>query len=296
MSSIVSPPGSRAPSTVGSRAYSAGGPAPPYSRPSGLTSPSIRQPTPQFGRYEQFDWSDEVDRFKAEQDEDGDGPPISSATRASGSVRYNMASRRHIPLIPESPVDPQRDYEYYEEDTPRRTTAAAMTDLFDSAPSATLIRNNARLHDVEEDEDSDEDSNEDVHSPWNGYDAPRWEPPTKINIKIEDGEVWECPQHGPLCNPGICEERAKVERDRRKQKERDDRAEAKRIRLEKWEKKKLKKEQELAELEGREVPIELPPHLVGIGPWRGESYDSSDRESEGEDDLHFINSIVRANT
>jgi hypothetical protein len=46
---------------------------------------------------------------------------------------------------------------------------------------------------------------------WEGYDTPRLELPTKVK---KNGE-WTCSQHGSICTPGICKERAKFERDDR---------------------------------------------------------------------------------
>ena len=48
-------------------------------------------------------------------------------------------------------------------------------------------------------------------TPWEGYEAPRLVPPTGLKESI-----WMCPLHGSLCNPGICKERAWVEREMRR--------------------------------------------------------------------------------
>jgi hypothetical protein len=74
---------------------------------------------------------------------------------------------------------------------------------------------------------SDQSEAGDPATLWEGYDAPRMEPPTKMKKKGE----WECSQHGSLCSPGICKERARFERDQRMQKER-----------EKWEEEKKQRE------------------------------------------------------
>jgi len=57
----------------------------------------------------------------------------------------------------------------------------------------------------------------DPERPWNGYDKPRLEPPTKVK---KNGD-WTCPQLGPLCTPGICKEHARFERDKRMKEERE---------------------------------------------------------------------------
>jgi len=122
---------------------------------------------------------------------------------------------------------------------------------------------------------------DDDRDPWNGYDAPKWEPPTKINTK--GGEKWQCPDHGPLCNPGICKERARVELERRRQKEQEERQEAKRRREEKWEREKKKKENREAKAAGRDLPHDLPPHLAGGSDGGSDSSSSSDGNSTGDE-------------
>jgi hypothetical protein len=102
--------------------------------------------------------------------------------------------------------------------------------------------------------------------PWDGYNTPRPDPPTKV--KKRRGDEWICPQHGPMCSPGICTVRAGVERDERWQKEREERAENKR----KWMEWKERKEQD-REAEGHELPRHDQPALLVNGPWgpRGRS-------------------------
>jgi hypothetical protein len=67
----------------------------------------------------------------------------------------------------------------------------------------------------------------DPAAPWAEYDAPRLEPPTKVKKKGQ----WTCPQHGPLCNPGICKERARFEYDERM-----------RTKREEWEEERIQRE------------------------------------------------------
>jgi hypothetical protein len=224
-----------------------------------------------------------------------------------------MAPRRRAPE-PEGAIDPDPDYEYEEEDIPKRSTADAMRDMFDSAPRvATSVGNDTGLHDLEvEEEDNyvarnypqtvqtttrdwtpaggeDEDDNE---NPWDGYDAPRWEPPTRFNIK--GGEKWICPEHGPTCSPGICKARGHLEYMRREDKVHEERQEATRKRREKWKKEAERRERKKAEAEGREVSHDLPPHLTGHR-YKGPGGSSSD--SDGDDSSSgALMGIERTNT
>jgi hypothetical protein len=131
------------------------------------------------------------------------------------------------------------------------------------------------------------------HDPWNGYAAPKWEPPTKINrIKEKDSEgrkdieVWKCPQHGPTCNPGICKERARVERDRRWEEERKKREDDKKKRQEERERNRLKKERKLARAEGREpeVTYDPPPHFGNHQRWGSNDSDSDSSSTSNDSD------------
>jgi len=61
-------------------------------------------------------------------------------------------------------------------------------------------------------------------NPWDGYNTPRQDPPSKV--KKRRGEEWICLQHGPMCNPGICTVRVRVEHDERREKEREARRES----------------------------------------------------------------------
>ena len=168
-------------------------------------------------------------------------------------------------------MEPSRAYDYTEEDQPRHSTVAAMSAIFDDdpppvAPSVRSGRGGARPPGMDDPDydpwnapaDAAEpviDQSEacDPATPWVNYDAPRLEPPTKVKKKGE----WTCPQHGSLCNPGICKERARVERDKRM---RDDR--------EKWEKEKREREAKYQKKRDREKKKAMgegerdrPPHL-----------------------------------
>ena len=269
----TTPPPSAPPST-----RSAG---PPPVRPPGLSGPpsSFGRSTPQFRPYQHFDWSDEVERgFEAGQEDAQSTAGASTVSRGRGG--YTAPP----PRVPNSDgaIEPDQDYDYEDEDLPRRSTADAMKALYDGAPSAS-VGNNAGLHDVEEDVDylawtypealsattrdwSDELGG-DPDKPWEDYDAPRMEPPTKVNIK--GGELWICPLHGPLCNPGICKARRQLEKQRQDAQEIEDRQKAKEKRLKNQEKKKLK-----AERQG--LSHEPPPHW-----YKGAGGDSSSSRGSG---------------
>jgi hypothetical protein len=198
------------------------------STPSSAPPPSlsIKQPTPQLGAYEGFNWSDEVDRNEAEQNEAPPTPTASSVSINLGPDGYKSPPYRGRGRDPGGPVEPDRGYDYYEEDRPRRTRAAAMEDLFnddsfdndsfDDEPRADPVRNGPRPWGVHEDVDNDSEAGvkDDL---WQGYNAPRQEPQTRIRRVKKAGEEkekedWFCLEHGPMCNPGICKARAERER------------------------------------------------------------------------------------
>jgi hypothetical protein len=113
-------------------------------------------------------------------------------------------------------------------------------------------------------------------NPWEGYDAPRWEAPTKVNIK--GGEEWICPEHGSTCNPGICKACARVEAMRRWAKEHEKREEAKAKRKEKAEKAREKKDRKFASYR-----------------YRGAGGSGSDREDSGSQPSGALMGIIRSN-
>jgi hypothetical protein len=212
---------SRAPSTTGSsNVWSSRGSAraPPL--------PSLSQTSGHF------DWSEDVENFER------NNPPVRSPAPTD--------PRRRQPYDPEGPVEPSRNYEYTEEDQPRASTVAAMSDIFadddDPAPSTPSVRGGRRggtrppgLEDPDYNPWADADDYpeppaidhleiRDPAAPWEGYDKPRQEPPTKVQKKGE----WTCTLHGPLCKPGICEEyaweqRVKWEREQREKREEEKR-------------------------------------------------------------------------
>lgn len=87
-------------------------------------------------------------------------------------------------------------------------------------------------------------------NPLDRYSTPRPDPPTKV--KIRRGDEWICLQHGPMCSPGICTARARVDRDERWKSAKDGR----RMSENGWRGRRGRREREmkLARAEGRELP------------------------------------------
>jgi hypothetical protein len=214
--------------------------------------------------YQRFDWGDDYEP----EEEDEPTTPSASGSSFNPSSGVSRAPRRGPP-DPEGPIDPDQEYEY-PDDKPKRSISLAMNDMFDSAAPA----NNGDDLPPPTWEIGDNGITADDPEPWNGYTATRWEPPTKINRIGPEREEWQCPDHGPMCSPKICKERARVERERRWLKEHEERMEKKRLRDEKREKNRLKKEKKLAKAEGM---YDEPPHFAN-GP-RSTSGDSSSTNS-----------------
>ncbi|KAH8981766.1 hypothetical protein EDB86DRAFT_417073 [Lactarius hatsudake] len=270
---------SRAPSTLRSSSARSSRRAP--SVPSGL---GLRL-TSQSRAPGRSDPSEDDERFESEQI---DNPPVSIPTLILSST-----PARHQGCDPDSSIEPQRVYDYYnEDDQPRDSTAAAMSDLFDgySFPDA-FGSSGARPLGLEDPGNSPLILPADVAAPasgqspagggvnlWEGYDAPRLEPPTKVQKKGE----WTCPQHGSLCSPGICKERARVERDRRMRDEREKWEEERTLREVRRAEEQLKRERKRAKATGEGVD-ELPPHLRGN---TSSSSSSSSSSGSGSDTSH----------
>jgi len=108
---------------------------------------------------------------------------------------------------------------------------------------------------------------------WEGYDAPRLEPPTKVKKKGE----WTCPQHGSLCSPGICKERARVERDERMRKER-----------EKWEEEKKHREFRRAKEQQKRERKKAGAMGEGEGEWSSSSSSGSDSDTSHNQGTVFL--------
>ena len=167
---------------------------------------------------EPFDWSKDVEQFELERI---NGPPASTSAPSFSS---HPAPRQLYD--PHSPIEPSRVYDYDEEDQPRHSTVAAMTDLFDDGffaevPSVRSGNGGARAPGPDDPDYDPWNPPAGTENLWEGYDTPRLEPPTKVQ---KNGE-WTCPQHGSLCSPGICKERGRVERDKRMRDEREKREE-----------------------------------------------------------------------
>lgn len=227
--SITPPPASRAPSTIGVGQGSRANSARASAKPTGLTM-----------EYERFNWAD---HFEEEQDGGAATPSAGGSSTNLGSG-VHKTPRRGAP-DPEGPIDPDQEYEYQDDDRPKRSISEAMKAAFANTAKAENADNMPPPTWGIEGEIQDDPE------PWIGYDAPRWEAPTKINRKGPDREEWQCPDHGPMCNPGICKERARIERERRQLEEIEERQEKTRKRKEKWEQKKLKEEMKRARDEER---------------------------------------------
>ncbi|KAH9018786.1 hypothetical protein EDB83DRAFT_2570317 [Lactarius deliciosus] len=265
---------SRAPSTLRSSSARSSRRAP--SAPSGL---GLRL-TSQSRTPVRSDLSEADECFKSEKI---DNPPVTIPIPTLSST-----PARRQGCDPDSSIEPQRAYDYYnEDDQPRDSTAAAMSDLFDgySFPKAAFGPSGARPLGLEDPDNSPLILPADVAAPtsgqsraggavnlWEGYDAPRLEPPTRVQKKGE----WTCPKHGSLCSPGICKERARVERDRRMRDEREKWEEERTLREVRRAEEELKRERKRAKATGEGVD-ELPPHL------RENTSSSSSSSSSGSD-------------
>jgi hypothetical protein len=243
---------------------------PPPATPPGFASrlaPRIKQPLPEIGPYQSFNWSDEVS-----------APPTPTSSSVSGSLRSDgyKPPPQGFERDPGGPIDPTQQYEYYEEDKPKRTMAAAMGDLFGDVPLPTLAKSSAaRGRGCVQDEHPEGD----YENLWPGYNDPRQEAPTRIRRvkkanKDEKGkEEWICDEHGPMCSPGICKARAAFEFGVRKEIEKKKREEDK----QKWLAKKSKrKPKDNAENDKDSLP------RYGNTPRMGHSVsDDSNDESTG---------------
>ena len=267
--SVASAGASRAPSSVGSGPGSGWASGPPRSPPGRGRGP--QPPTSQSRTSDRFDWSEEVERSEIEQ---RNNPPARSLAPSQTS---NTA--RRPPYDPDGPPEPSRVYEYNEEDQPRHSRAAAMSDVFErdplppppAPPSVRGGRGGGARPPGIDDPDYDpwndppppapadtarpstvEQPPEivDPAAPWAGYGAPRLELPTKIQKK----GTWTCSQHGALCSPGICKERAKYEA-----------AERMRIKREEWEEKRIQREASRAKKKKKEEKREKDAEAMGLG-------------------------------
>lgn len=172
-----------------------------------------------------------------------------------------------------------------------------MMNIFGAAPNTALVRSGDAPRSTEQGASTSgcnpvrDQSRADggavvVDNPWNGYAAPRQDPPTRVRRIGE--ERWFCPQHGPMCNPGICKARAHVERDERWKKEREEREEARR----RWNERRGRRGRRP---EGREVPRSgQPARLAGSPREASRSSSSSSRSetrSEESEDSYYPGAI-----
>ena len=185
----------------------------------------------------------------------------SRAPSTVGSSSISAAPARRQPFDPDGPIEPSKAYEYNEEDQPRHSTVAAMTDIFEDdyvppAPSIRIGGGGTRPPGIDDpDYDpwnppaddaplaNDQPDVGDAEPAWKDYDARRQGSPTRRQKRGK----WVCPEHGPLCKPGICQEHARVERKKRLAEEQEKRKKEKLEREAKRAKALEKKEKKMAE-------------------------------------------------
>ena len=197
-------------------------------------------------------------------------------------------------MVPDTHIEHAQDDDSFEENKSRHSTTTAKIDLIDSSPRAPSPRNSTSSSNGRDGDDdtpcSRGDSDVDVESPWDGYDAPRQDPPKRIRRVGRDQNKWVCSEHGPICRSGICAACARIERDMRWKEEREEREERIRIWKAQTEKATLKRARgKAADAEGGEAsPGNQPPNFMngsrGRGNrGRGNSSSRSDDDSSGTD-------------
>ncbi|KAH9018393.1 hypothetical protein EDB85DRAFT_618061 [Lactarius pseudohatsudake] len=202
--------------------------------------------------------------------------PSTTGSSSAWSSRVSTGPAGRRPYDPDGPIEPARGYDYNEEDQPRHSTVAAMSDIIEDEPGsiATSVGSGSggtRPLGLDDPECvpcsppaeaavpvSDQSQAGDAATMWKDYAKPR-----ERELKGE----WYCPQHGPLCKPGICKERARVAREKRQSDERTKREEDKKLRdarKEKAQQKRGKKAEAMGQGEsGRELPPHLPRNALG---------------------------------
>ncbi|KAI0253687.1 hypothetical protein BJV78DRAFT_1191288 [Lactifluus subvellereus] len=221
--------------------------------------------TPPIGAYERFNWSDE-------QEEAPPTPTASSTSVNLVSDRYKSPPHRGRGRDPDGPVEPDQH-------RPRRTTAAAMENLFDDDDDST----GARPRGVQEGVDNDSDAGE---------------PQTRIRRGKED---WFCIEHGPMCSPGICKARAKHERDIRWAEEKEEREKQKEERMRRQAARRGRNPgrrgwREAGNAEGDGAPRNKPPRSAnnfGGGCRSNSSGSSGSDDSSGADGFRVRSQGVR---
>ncbi|KAH9976393.1 hypothetical protein BGW80DRAFT_1293418, partial [Lactifluus volemus] len=155
----------------------------------------------------------------------GDILPTRVPTNVLGSGNHKSQSRSP-PRCGLRALD--KKFGYYEEDSPKESIAVAMDDLFDDSPSRSTIISCGAHDDMPSSQTQTEP--EIYENLWDGHDTPR-EDPKRVRIVGKEEERWDCPEHGgSMCSPGICETRALVVRERRREKEAEERERDKAIR------------------------------------------------------------------
>ena len=197
-------------------------------------------------------------------------------------------------------------YEYTEEDQPKYSVAAAMSDPLGGyplpPPAPPSLRGSsgggARPPGIEDPEWNDAPAPADTAgpsaveqppqpvdpaAPWAGYGATQLELP----IKIQKRGTWTCSQHGAPCSPGICKERARFEA-----------AERMRIKREEWERKRTEREERNAKKKMKEAKREKDAEAMGLGGrqrpphHRGNTNSSNRSETNSDDDGNFIDTLI----
>jgi hypothetical protein len=217
--------------------------------------------------------------------------------------KTGMPMCRHLPrhLFPD--ISPQQELpvpQVNDRTEDIAPTAVAMVNMFGIVPNPAFARSSGTPRGTEEgpsspgvipvrDQSRAADGKAAVEdNPWDGYDAFRPDPPTRVKKRGDD--EWICPQHGPMCNPGICKALARVERDERWRKEREEREEATRKRKEAREMRARRRGTKLTRADGRGVPRSDRPRRLANGPRRGASSSGSETEGDGGHDQGSLRS------
>jgi len=191
------------------------------------------------------------------------GLSVTGLTLQSGAGAYSRSETSQVPFRrrpgPDSLVRAPQVYDYRDDDAPMSSTAAALADHFGSAPGAASVTNGGIPSVVDEGTETHgpDPTHADgeaaiVEKPWDGYDAARSDPLTRV--KKRGGEEWICPEHGPICIPRICKAVGQVEHDERRKKEQEERDEKKKKWREKMERRAQRKAQQAADMvEGDDI-------------------------------------------
>jgi len=193
------------------------------------------------------------------------GPALQSGASAYPSSEMSQVPFRRRPG-PDSLVRAPQVYDCRDEDAPMSSTAAALTDHFGNVPGAASVTNGGIPSAINEGTETPgpDPTHADseaaiVEMPWDGYDAARSDPLTRV--KKRGGEEWICPDHGPICIPRICKAVGRVEHDERWKKGQEERDEKKKKWKEKMERRAQRKAQQAADVaEGDDVSRDQGSH------------------------------------